>query len=49
MCMPHRGRLNLLIGMLQFPPAKLFRKLKGISEFPENVKATGDVPSHFSK
>ncbi|GFG30109.1 hypothetical protein Cfor_07750 [Coptotermes formosanus] len=48
MCMPHRGRLNLLIGMLQFPPAKLFRKLKGISEFPEHVKATGDVPSHFT-
>jgi probable 2-oxoglutarate dehydrogenase E1 component DHKTD1 len=46
--MPHRGRLNLLIGMLQFPPAKLFRKLKGISEFPEHVKATGDVPSHFT-
>ncbi|PSN50780.1 putative 2-oxoglutarate dehydrogenase E1 component DHKTD1 [Blattella germanica] len=48
MCMPHRGRLNLLTGMLQFPPAQLFRKLKGISEFPEHVKATGDVPSHFT-
>ncbi|KAJ9601546.1 hypothetical protein L9F63_000289 [Diploptera punctata] len=48
MCMPHRGRFNLLTGMLGFPPAQLFRKLKGISEFPEHAKATGDVPSHFT-
>lgn len=46
-CMPHRGRLNFLIGMLKFPPEKLFRKLKGLSEFPDDVKATGDVASHF--
>ena len=47
MCMPHRGRLNFLTGMLNFPPEKLFRKLRGIPEFPEEAKATGDVPSHF--
>ncbi|XP_069689764.1 2-oxoadipate dehydrogenase complex component E1 isoform X2 [Periplaneta americana] len=46
--MPHRGRLNLLTGMLQFPPAQIFRKLKGMSEFPEMVKASGDVLSHFT-
>ena len=47
--MPHRGRLNFLTGMLNFPPEKLFRKLRGLSEFPdgktENV--TGDVISHL--
>ena len=45
--MPHRGRLNFLTGMLNFPPEKLFQKLRGIPEFPEDAKATGDVPSHF--
>ncbi|XP_043274432.1 probable 2-oxoglutarate dehydrogenase E1 component DHKTD1, mitochondrial isoform X2 [Venturia canescens] len=47
LCMPHRGRLNFLTGMLKFPPEKLFRKLRGLSEFPEDAKAIGDVPSHF--
>lgn len=46
-CMPHRGRLNFLTGMLNFPPEKLFRKLKGYSEFPDDAKSTGDVTSHF--
>ncbi|CAK9802746.1 Probable 2-oxoglutarate dehydrogenase E1 component DHKTD1 homolog, mitochondrial [Anthophora quadrimaculata] len=47
LCMPHRGRLNFLTGMLNFPPEKLFRKLRGYSEFPDDVTATGDVVSHF--
>lgn len=47
LCMPHRGRLNFLTGMLHFPPEKLFLKLRGIPEFPNDAKATGDVPSHF--
>lgn len=46
--MPHRGRLNLLTGLLEMPPEKLFRKLKGLPEFPEGFKATGDVISHLS-
>lgn len=45
--MPHRGRLNFLTGMLNFPLGKLFRKLQGYSEFPNDVIATGDVISHF--
>ena len=45
--MPHRGRLNFLTGMLKFPPEKLFRKLRGLPEFPTEAKATGDVISHF--
>ncbi|KAF5299098.1 hypothetical protein FQR65_LT09456 [Abscondita terminalis] len=44
--MPHRGRLNLLTGMLQFEPVKMFLKLKGLPDFPAHYKATGDVLSH---
>ncbi|XP_076662431.1 putative 2-oxoadipate dehydrogenase complex component E1 homolog [Halictus rubicundus] len=47
LCMPHRGRLNLLTGMLNLPPEKLFRKLRGLSEFPDGARATGDVISHL--
>lgn len=45
--MPHRGKLNLLTTMLQTRPAKIFRKLKGMTEFPADAKASGDIPSHF--
>lgn len=47
-CMPHRGRLNFLTGLLCFPPAMIFRKLKGLSEFPDGIKATGDVVGHYT-
>lgn len=47
--MPHRGRLNLLTGPLRMDPLVLFRKLKGLSEFPDSAKATGDVTSHLSR
>lgn len=47
--MPHRGRLNLLTGLLELPPELLFRKLVGLSEFPDSAKASGDVISHLSK
>lgn len=33
--------------MLNFPLKKLFRQLRGYSEFPDDVDATGDVISHF--
>uniref|UniRef100_A0A8D0C110 2-oxoadipate dehydrogenase complex component E1 n=1 Tax=Salvator merianae TaxID=96440 RepID=A0A8D0C110_SALMN len=46
--MPHRGRLNLLTGLLQFPPELMFRKMRGLSEFPENSPAIGDVLSHLT-
>ena len=47
--MPHRGRLNLLTGMLQFPPVEMFRKMKGLPEFPSQQKGAGDVLSHLSE
>ncbi|XP_029290325.1 2-oxoadipate dehydrogenase complex component E1 [Cottoperca gobio] len=46
--MPHRGRLNLLSGLLKFPPELMFRKMRGLSEFPEISPATGDVLSHLT-
>ncbi|XP_040199327.1 probable 2-oxoglutarate dehydrogenase E1 component DHKTD1, mitochondrial isoform X1 [Rana temporaria] len=46
--MPHRGRLNLLTGLLHFPPELMFRKMRGLSEFPENSPAIGDVLSHLT-
>ena len=46
-CAAHRGRLNLLTGLLNFPPEKLFRKLRGLSEFPDATRCTGDVISHL--
>ncbi|KAH9887940.1 dehydrogenase E1 and transketolase domain-containing protein 1 [Cubamyces lactineus] len=46
--MPHRGRLNLLAGLLEFPPSALFHKIKGGSEVPEEYGAVGDVISHLT-
>lgn len=48
MGMAHRGRLNLLTGVLQYPASVMFRKMKGLPEFPENVKFIGDVLSHLT-
>ncbi|KAJ3399143.1 hypothetical protein HDU80_008229 [Chytriomyces hyalinus] len=47
--MPHRGRLNLLTDLLKYNPASLFNKIKGNSEFPEDVPGAGDVLSHVSQ
>ena len=47
--MPHRGRNNLLVCLLNYPAATMFRKIKGKHEFPKDVKSTGDVLSHLCK
>ncbi|XP_050448038.1 2-oxoadipate dehydrogenase complex component E1 isoform X2 [Cataglyphis hispanica] len=47
LCAAHRGRLNVLTGLLNFPLEKLFRKIRGFSEFPDTTKCTGDVISHL--
>ncbi|CAG8608971.1 10192_t:CDS:10 [Paraglomus brasilianum] len=48
LCMPHRGRLNLLTDLLKFSTVKLFHKVRGNAEFPEDSPATGDVLSHLA-
>lgn len=49
LAMPHRGKLNLLTTIFNTPPAKIFHKFKGFPEFPSDVKAMGDIASHFRK
>ncbi|KAF9896549.1 hypothetical protein BX616_007240, partial [Lobosporangium transversale] len=46
--MPHRGRLNLLTDLMEYNPTALFHKVKGNSEFPAGIPATGDVLSHIA-
>lgn len=48
LAMPHRGKLNLLTGLLQCPPNKIFSKFQGKPEFPSDVKAMCDIAHHFS-
>jgi len=44
----HRGRLNLLTGLLGFPPVAMFRKMRGLPEFPPDQYGAGDVLSHLT-
>ncbi|KAF8641344.1 hypothetical protein AX16_010042 [Volvariella volvacea WC 439] len=46
--MPHRGRLNLLTGLLEYSPAGMFHKIRGGSEIPEEYGGEGDVLSHLA-
>ncbi|KAJ2396813.1 hypothetical protein GGI05_000948 [Coemansia sp. RSA 2603] len=46
--MPHRGRLNILVDLLKYPPRALFHKLQGNAEFPDDLPASGDVISHIA-
>ena len=39
-CMAHRGRLNLLTGILNFPMEMMFAKMKGANELPPGTKGT---------
>uniref|UniRef100_A0A2P2I2R9 2-oxoglutarate dehydrogenase E1 component DHKTD1 n=1 Tax=Hirondellea gigas TaxID=1518452 RepID=A0A2P2I2R9_9CRUS len=48
MGMAHRGRLNLLAGVLQLSPQLLFRKMRGKSEFNEQFIFDGDALSHLT-
>ncbi|KAH7887154.1 dehydrogenase E1 and transketolase domain-containing protein 1 [Phlebopus sp. FC_14] len=48
LAMPHRGRLNLLTGLLEYDPAALFHKIKGGAEASvEGEEVSGDVLSHL--
>ncbi|KAN0028412.1 hypothetical protein ACTFIV_010256 [Dictyostelium citrinum] len=46
--MPHRGRLNLLVQMCNYPAKDFFWKVKGNSEFSEGILGVGDVTSHIA-
>lgn len=51
--MPHRGRLNLLTGLLEMKPRLIFHKIKGGNELPSYSETeycgTGDVLSHLGQ
>lgn len=48
--MPHRGRLNLLTGLLEYDPAALFHKIKGGAEACVHGETiSGDVLSHLGE
>ena len=42
----HRGRLALLVSLLDYPARKLFRKLKGLPDIPSSWEGLDDVSSH---
>jgi probable 2-oxoglutarate dehydrogenase E1 component DHKTD1 len=45
--MAHRGRINLMVGLLGYPAAAVFHKLAGNSELPAEWPGSADVLSHL--
>ncbi|KAL4716322.1 hypothetical protein ACJJTC_014802 [Scirpophaga incertulas] len=48
LAMAHRGKLNVLSGLLQCPPVKIFHKFSGQPEFPLEANAACDISTHLS-
>ncbi|XP_068622692.1 probable 2-oxoadipate dehydrogenase complex component E1 homolog [Battus philenor] len=46
--MAHRGKLNVLTGLLKCPPMKIFHKFNGKPEFPPEANAACDISTHLS-
>jgi len=46
--MPHRGRLNMLVSLLDLPARALFAKVKGQTLVPEGMDCWDDVASHLA-
>ena len=47
--MPHRGRMNFLVNLLDYPPRDLFRKIQGKTDVPSELyTAVDDVVHHLS-
>eukprot|EP01104_Vermistella_antarctica_P019047 TRINITY_DN7288_c0_g1_i1.p1 TRINITY_DN7288_c0_g1~~TRINITY_DN7288_c0_g1_i1.p1 ORF type:complete len:921 (+),score=200.16 TRINITY_DN7288_c0_g1_i1:137-2899(+) len=47
--MAHRGRTNILTGILDYPKENIFAKIKGRTEISKEYQATGDVLSHIAQ
>jgi len=49
LAMPHRGRFNVLIDLLDYPAAELFRKIAGKNDLPADYyTGIDDVTSHVA-
>ncbi|GBP95584.1 Probable 2-oxoglutarate dehydrogenase E1 component DHKTD1 homolog, mitochondrial [Eumeta japonica] len=46
--MAHRGKLNVLSGLLRCPPVKIFHKISGNPEFPDEAASACDISTHLS-
>ena len=47
--MPHRGRLNVLVNLLDYPARDLFYKISGNNDLPDQLyTGVDDVVSHIS-
>ena len=48
--MPHRGRLNTLVNVLDYPASLLFRKINGKCDTPQELfTVVDDVVSHVAQ
>ncbi len=45
--MPHRGRLNVLVNVMNKPYAAIFSEFQGASAKPDEVQGSGDVKYHL--
>lgn len=45
--MPHRGRLAMMVSLLEYPARQIFWKIQGNSEFPVGIRGVDDVTSHI--
>jgi probable 2-oxoglutarate dehydrogenase E1 component DHKTD1 len=49
LAMPHRGRFNVLVELLDYPADELFRKISGKNDLPADFyTAIDDVTSHVA-
>ena len=50
MGIPHRGRLNVMVNLLDYPAVDLFRKVSGKTDTPADlISALDDVTSHIAQ
>lgn len=48
--MPHRGKLNTLANVLEYPPSQLFHKISGKTDTPHELhNVIDDVTSHIGQ
>ena len=45
--MPHRGRLNVLAGIMRKPYVAIFSEFQGVASSPDDVQGSGDVKYHL--